>query len=615
MTPAFGFSVGDFINTIGEFVASYDCALLTPFLIDLIRKISKALKEVGGASAEYQDVVIELKGLKHALQHLEALEPTEDNVGHVNAIRSMALACKLPLQEFMVKLEEYEVSLGPWAERRSFRGARRKTQWAISFRQEVEKLRALVAGKQISINLLLALQCSQTLSSFNRRASRQYGELESKFVEHTSALGQVEKTVGNVEHKMDKLEAVANANTKALVDKIEATNTSVVSLRTLGHQLMEFLNTFPREIRDVLQKIMQSDWRTYQATFEGFLRAKFKNKPGESKVTDGRFHIMDRNRLTILRKENWSRAVSPGAQLSMSMIMTYLRRNRGLCPQPHCPGVGEIVSGVSGCLTCGTCSLNFFSECNDLEKTFEGVKVSEDDVARRQTEEDLQLYGDRPQPPDAIFNDDSAEQIQVRPKRNVSELESADHRPAKVRKTDDAAFDAAQRVTAMDWNSGASPLDSWLNQSAIPSFAPAINDEPSGLSEEDLIAQEAEEIKVFRTVHIAMNTEAAVMSTNQIIDEDFASLALGAQIHYRNIKDRYPNILTFLARRLAEANLDRAERLQSQRLRMVETSEQHDTFTQEKGMCMNSITCGLSLITENLLRIMFISHGLCESVL
>ena len=116
---------------------------------------------MGGASSEYQNVVIELKGLKHALQHLEALEPTnEANISHVNAIRSMALACRIPLQEFMVKLEEYELSLGPWAERHSFRGVRRKTQWAVSFRQEVDKLRAIVAAKQISINLLLAVQCS-----------------------------------------------------------------------------------------------------------------------------------------------------------------------------------------------------------------------------------------------------------------------------------------------------------------------------------------------------------------------------------------------------------------------------------------------------------------------
>lgn len=126
----------------------------------MIRKISKALKETGGATSEYQDAVIELKGLKHALQHLEALEPTEDNLSHVNAIRGMALACQLPLRDFMVKLARYEKSLGPWTDRTTFRGASRKAIWAIEFSGEVEKLRALVAAKQISINLLLATHTS-----------------------------------------------------------------------------------------------------------------------------------------------------------------------------------------------------------------------------------------------------------------------------------------------------------------------------------------------------------------------------------------------------------------------------------------------------------------------
>ena len=218
-------------------------------------------------------------------------------------------------------------------------------------------------------------------------------------------------------------------------------------------------------------------------------------------------------------------------------------------------------------LCSGTCSLNFFSDSNDLEGYFECVNVSEDDVGRRQTEEDIQLYGGRPQPSDLFDIDDSAEQTKERPKRNLSELQPVDDRPAKLRKTDEPGSDAAQCVTAMDWNSGASPLDSWLNQSAIPSLVPAINQDLPQISEIDLIAREAEELKAFRTVHIAIITQAAGTSVNRIIDEDFASLDLGAQIYYRNIKDRYPKIPNFLARRLAEANLDRTERLRAERLR------------------------------------------------
>ena len=236
-----------------------------------------------------------------------------------------------------------------------------------------------------------------------------------------------------------------------------------------------------------------------------------------------------------------------------------------------------------------TCCLNFFSEWHDLEDSFECVNVSEDDVARRQAEEDLQLYGCRPQPSDAIDTDDSVKQAKAQPKRNLSDMEPTDDRPTKVRKIEEPESDAAPRVTAMDWNSGASPLDSWLNQSAIPSPS-TTNQEPSRPPEKDLLAQEAEEIRAFRTVHIAMATEEAGVSAKHAIDKELASLPLGAQIYYRNIKDRYPDIPTFLARRLAEANHERAERLQCKRRRTAATSEQHEAFISEKGKYIDSIT-------------------------
>lgn len=125
-----------------------------------MKKVTKALKDAGGASSEYQQVVIELKGLKNALRHLEALEPTEDNASHVNAIRGMALACQLPLRDFLTKLETYESSMGPFAPKHSFRSAGRKAKWAVVLAADVEKLRALVAAKVLSINLLLATHSS-----------------------------------------------------------------------------------------------------------------------------------------------------------------------------------------------------------------------------------------------------------------------------------------------------------------------------------------------------------------------------------------------------------------------------------------------------------------------
>ena len=160
MTPAFGFSAGDFVSAIGMSYAEESWSTADASKTGLIKKVCKALKASGGASTEYQHTVVELENLIVTLSHLEALQPNEDNVHHVNAIRAMAMACKLPLQDFLAKISRYETSLSPFAARASLGSAGRKAQWALYLAEETEKLRAWVAAKHISINLLLAMQTS-----------------------------------------------------------------------------------------------------------------------------------------------------------------------------------------------------------------------------------------------------------------------------------------------------------------------------------------------------------------------------------------------------------------------------------------------------------------------
>ena len=134
-------------------------------------------------------------------------------------------------------------------------------------------------------------------------------------------------------------------------------------------------------------------------------------------------------------------------------------------------------------------------------------------------------------------------------------------RPANVRKKRESKACDSPTVTAVDWDSGASPLDAWLNQSAVPlGFGiPESHNQRQELSETDLIAQEVREVNVFRNVHIYMTapdnkSEISLLS-------DVLSLPPGAQIYYRNIRDRYPSLPTYLGRHLASANFSRAERL------------------------------------------------------
>jgi len=119
-----------------------------------------------------------------------------------------------------------------------------------------------------------------------------------------------------------------------------------------------------------------------------------------------------------------------------------------------------------------------------------------------------------------------------------------------------------QSVTAMDWNTSASPLDAWLDQSAVPAVTAVATQHSPVNTEMKMIAQETEEIKVFRNVHMAKK------QTPKKSLDNIEGLELGAQIFYRSIVDRYPLLPDYLARRLAHANYDQAGRLSGQKARM-----------------------------------------------
>ena len=196
--------------------------------------------------------------------------------------------------------------------------------------------------------------------------------------------------------------------------------------------------------------------------------------------------------------------------------------------------------------------------------------VSEDDVTRRQIEEDLRLYGSRPEPPDTVEVDLSTQPANLPPKRNASDFETADERPAKLRKNGKSEESSYQALSVMDWNSGASPLDAWLNQSAVPSTAAALDQQESTNPGIDLLTQEIDEIKVFHNVHMAT---APSPGHNDPPLEPAEGLEFGAQIYYRNILDRFPVLPKYLARRLAQANCARAERLRLEKERLQKEHE------------------------------------------
>ncbi len=204
-----------------------------------------------------------------------------------------------------------------------------------------------------------------------------------------------------------------------------------------------------------------------------------------------------------------------------------------------------------------------------MEDSFRRINVvSEDEeVAEKQIAEDISLYGSRPNPPDAVEVDEYTRRSNLPPKRGAAEFGAAVNRPAKARRKMESKGFNYERVTAIDWNGGATPLDAWLNQSAMPSIMPLPQTQrnQSSSPSDDLAAKELEDLKVFRTIHIEAIEEPKSIGIcrNPVID--LTILEPREQIYLRNILDRYPLLPSYLALRLAKANCARANLLDLKR--------------------------------------------------
>ena len=218
------------------------------------------------------------------------------------------------------------------------------------------------------------------------------------------------------------------------------------------------------------------------------------------------------------------------------------------------------------------CNLKFYPKTNDLEQSSSRLE-EENEVARRQYEQDVRLYGNRSGPMDDIEVDIQTELANSPTKDVIRGLETIDDIEEVHNIESNPEIDEAN--TYPDTNAGANPLSAWLAQSALPSVVPMRSHplEQSPSTEVNLVKEEIKEIEVFRYVHLVSNPKVGAHATETTKVEDVSDLELPSQIYYRNIVDRYPLLPTYLARRLAEANSSRADRLSRQRVEATAKAE------------------------------------------
>ena len=144
VVPLFGFSVGDFIAGVN-------------IAIDVI----KACKDTGGASSQYERVLVEFETYLALLRKLQ-----DPNVPTTAEINRLASSCEQPVQQFVTKIEKHRRSLAKSAgshdpvhhTARYLRTFPRKAQWAVVAKKTVEELRLGIGPNLSAIGLLIELE-------------------------------------------------------------------------------------------------------------------------------------------------------------------------------------------------------------------------------------------------------------------------------------------------------------------------------------------------------------------------------------------------------------------------------------------------------------------------
>ncbi|KAH8661518.1 hypothetical protein BGZ60DRAFT_517255 [Tricladium varicosporioides] len=418
--PGFGFSFGDFVAAAS-----------------LINEIRKALRDVGGAKDEFQQISIELQHLEILLDQLNRGSWDHGgDPGHLNAVKGMALACKVPLEDFLIKFRRYKIFTN--RQSLSCKGRismeARKMEWAANMKEDIAKFRAIIVSKIVAINLLLQLSMTSALSRIEYRV-QELRDSRSHLVNPTPRISSAESSTDAPEtlnRSVNRLLLICSGTKVGVEDFRRVWNKQHVEVKTalsaLGRverkqeqgyekmvlidaraerleallkQLIQVLGEFSAITLQLLQRLLRTDleiyallrqlrsslplrptcsvqdsihftdalgrsqclpyqWFRHWGIFESMLKCQFKNLPGERRVLNRQFHILNtRNPNFFIDETKWERSIFPGSQITMSMVMYGLLFHAGKCPRPGCGAENQIPADESGVVSCSSCQLRY----------------------------------------------------------------------------------------------------------------------------------------------------------------------------------------------------------------------------------------------------------------
>lgn len=142
----FGFSVGDLVAGV-----------------QLINKAAKALRTASGATAQYQQAILDLELTETVLRRVQGLTPETVSQETIQTAQLCGHACFSPLAVFLQKVQRLEphLKLAHKTDKTGLNNvirAGRKVQWAVSLEEDVAKLKASIGPVLECLNTLLLIE-------------------------------------------------------------------------------------------------------------------------------------------------------------------------------------------------------------------------------------------------------------------------------------------------------------------------------------------------------------------------------------------------------------------------------------------------------------------------
>ncbi|KAL5350845.1 hypothetical protein ACLOAV_004416 [Pseudogymnoascus australis] len=146
---SFGFSAGDFIAAL-----------------ELVATVIDALRESGGASSEYREIVRQLYSLETALIRVKRLEVDPAQNAELVSLQQAAAQCQQTIDDFLKKVQKYQPHLRAGCSSSRLKDGWMKIQWAVCKKEDVARFKADLVGHTESIQLLLmAMQMASASAS------------------------------------------------------------------------------------------------------------------------------------------------------------------------------------------------------------------------------------------------------------------------------------------------------------------------------------------------------------------------------------------------------------------------------------------------------------------